>query len=151
MTFELHPNFSKKIFLFNLPLCIVLQEDEKHYPWFILVPRIPNTSRLIDLSEKDQMQLYREMDFIQRKVWEEAKPTQLNVAAIGNKTPQLHVHIIARFDYDPAWPNTVWDHPIRSKYNEEEKYSVSEHWQAIFSQSEAFIVDDTSDGNYPFF
>jgi diadenosine tetraphosphate (Ap4A) HIT family hydrolase len=54
-------------------------------------------------------------------MWNEFNPTQLNVAAIGNKTPQLHVHVIARYTHDPAWPGTVWDHPVRSPYSDEER------------------------------
>jgi len=115
MIFELHPNLQKKIFIVDLPLCRVLLEDEIHYPWLLLVPRKPNLSCLIDLSSADQLQLIKELDGVQRVVWEEFQPTQLNVAALGNKTPQLHIHVIARDANDPAWPNTVWDHPVRSR------------------------------------
>ncbi len=116
MTFELHPNLANKIFIKDLPLCRVLMEDEQHYPWFFLVPRRSQIARMIDLCPEDQLQLLQELDLIQKILWEEFQPTQLNVAAIGNKTPQLHIHVIARYNHDPAWPYTVWDHPIRSKY-----------------------------------
>lgn len=121
MTFEVHPNLARKIFITDLPLCRVLLEDDMHYPWLLLVPRRPNVSRIMDLSEQDQLQLIRELDFVQKILWEEFKPTQLNVAAIGNKTPQLHVHVIARYANDPAWPGTIWDHPVRSPYEEPHK------------------------------
>lgn len=123
MTFDLHPNLVKKIFITDLPLCRVLLEDEKHYPWLFLVPRRPGVSRMIDLSSSDQLQLIKELDFVQRIMWEEFQPTQLNVAAIGNKTPQLHIHVIARYAHDPAWPNTVWDHAVRSPYDDNLKNS----------------------------
>lgn len=99
----------------------MLLENEKNYPWLILVPRRNDVSRIIDLSNDDQVQLMKELDLVQRMMWNEFKPTQLNVAAIGNKTPQLHVHVIARYETDPAWPNTVWDHPVRGKYDENEQ------------------------------
>jgi diadenosine tetraphosphate (Ap4A) HIT family hydrolase len=121
MKFELHPSLAKKTWIADFPLCRVTMEDEKNYPWLILVPRRPNASRLIDLSFVDQLQLLKELDFVQRKVWEEFRPTQLNVAAIGNKTPQLHLHVIARFEGDPAWPQTVWDHPVRTRLEASEK------------------------------
>jgi diadenosine tetraphosphate (Ap4A) HIT family hydrolase len=124
MTFELHPNFSSKLFIADFPLCRVLLENEKHYPWLLLIPRRANVSRTIDLSIEDQMQLIKELDAVQRVLWDEFEPTQMNVAAIGNKTPQLHVHVIARFQTDPAWPNTVWDHPMRLKYTDEEKLEI---------------------------
>lgn len=132
MTFILHPNLSKKVFIFDLPLCLVLLEDEKNYPWLFLVPRRSNISRIMDLSALDQLQLIKELDLAQRIMWEEFKPVQLNVAAIGNKTPQLHIHVIARYEDDPAWPNTVWDHPIRAHYEEGLKNSRIEKLKLLF-------------------
>jgi diadenosine tetraphosphate (Ap4A) HIT family hydrolase len=126
MTFVLHPNLAKKIFITDLALCRVLLEDEKHYPWLFLVPRQANISRIIDLSASDQLQLMKELDFVQRIIWKEFQPTQLNVASIGNKTPQLHIHVIARYTNDPAWPNTVWDHSVRSQYDENQKKTITQ-------------------------
>ena len=108
MTFQLHPSLSEKIFITDLPLCRLLMEDNKHYPWFFLVPRVGGVSRIMDLKEGDQLQLMKELDWLQKVVWKAFTPDQINVAAIGNKTPQLHVHIIARYVDDPAWPETVW-------------------------------------------
>lgn len=124
MEFEVHENFSTKIFLADLPLCRVFLENEKHYPWFLLVPRRPQVLKLMDLSKEDQYQLLHEMDHAQKLLWNMFKPTQLNVAAIGNRTPQLHVHIIARFLDDPAWPGTVWDHPIKETYEVDELENI---------------------------
>lgn len=133
MTFDLHPNFSKKIFLIGFPLCCVLLEDEKHYPWLLLVPRRENVSRMMDLSELDQLQLIKELDYVQKIMWQEFQLTQLNVAAIGNKTPQLHIHVIGRNTSDPAWPNTVWDHPTRLPYDENAKYSMIERLKSLLA------------------
>jgi len=130
MTFELHPNFASKVFLIDLPLCRVLLENEQHYPWLMLVPKRPNISKIIDLAPEDQLQLIRELDLAQKVLWEVFQPTQLNVAAIGNKTPQLHLHVIARFKDDPAWPATVWDHPVRAKYPPERLNEVQELLQS---------------------
>ncbi len=134
MTFTLHSNLVKKIFITDLTLCRVLLEDEKNYPWLFLVPRQANISRMIDLSSADQLQLMKELDFVQRIMWEEFQPAQLNVAAIGNKTPQLHIHVIARYTNDPAWPNTVWDHPIRSQYDENQKNSIIQRLKLLLSK-----------------
>ena len=134
MTFILHPNLVNKAFITDLPLCRILLEDEKHYPWLFLVPREANISRIIDLSSSDQLQLIKELDFVQRIMWKEFQPTQLNVAAIGNKTPQLHIHVIARYENDPAWPNTVWDHSIRSKYDEKSKDSMIHRLKLLLSE-----------------
>lgn len=131
MTFVLHPNLEKKTFVTDLPLCRVLLEDNQHYPWLFLVPRVAGISRMMDLSATDQLQLIQELDLVQKMMWAEFQPTQLNVAAIGNKTPQLHVHVIARYENDPAWPNTVWDHPVRLKYEESLKNERVERLKAL--------------------
>jgi len=91
-------------------------------------------SRIMDLSFSDQLQFIKELDVVQKMMWEEFQPTQLNVAAIGNKTPQLHIHVIARYANDPAWPNTVWDHPVRAPYGEEGKNAVIQRLRDRFSQ-----------------
>ena len=78
----------------------------------------------MDLSKDDQLQLLAEIDLAQKVLWEKFCPTQLNVAAIGNKTPQLHVHVLARFEGDPAWPHTVWDHPNKKPYTPTEKEQI---------------------------
>ncbi len=133
MTFKLHPNLEKKIFIAHLPLSTVLMEDEKHYHWLFLVPRRPNVSRMMDLPFEDQLQLIKELDFVQKIMWKEFQPAQLNVAAIGNKTPQLHIHVIARYENDPAWPNTVWDHPMRSPYELSIKNSLVAKLKSLFN------------------
>lgn len=139
MPFELHPNLEKKIFLIELPLCRVLMEDEENYPWLFLVPKRARLARIMDLSSQDQLQLIKELDMAQNILWNLFHPTQLNVAAIGNKTPQLHIHVIARSLNDPAWPGTVWDHPIRSKYSEEKKTLISEQIKAEFEAMIALL------------
>ncbi len=124
MEFELHPNLQKKIFLKDLALCTMLLEDNKHYPWIILVPKRAHKRHLIDLSPDDQTQLLCELNFVQKLLLEKFQPKQINVAAIGNKTPQLHIHVIARFENDPAWPGCVWDHKDKMPYSQKEKESI---------------------------
>ena len=124
MSFELHPNLLKKDFILDLPLSRVLLENESHYPWILLVPRRSDISRIMDLEQSDQLQLFKELDLSQKILWSSFSLTQLNVAAIGNKTPQLHIHIIGRRSIDPAWPDTVWDHPERLAYSSCEKEAM---------------------------
>ena len=78
----------------------------------------------MDLPQTNQIQLMNELQLAQEVLWNEFHPTQINVAAIGNKIPQLHVHVIARYSHDPAWPGTVWNHPIRSCYSPEQKTQI---------------------------
>lgn len=133
MNFELHPNLLKKDFLLDLPLCTVLLENESHYPWILLVPRRANLSRMIDLEQTDQLQLLKELDLAQKILWTSFSLTQLNVAAIGNKTPQLHIHVIGRRSEDPAWPHTVWDHKERLPYTPQEKADVMRRLLSAFA------------------
>ncbi len=87
----------------------------------------------MDLNSSDQLQLLQELDLVQNLLWKLFQPTQLNVAAIGNKTPQLHIHVIARKEGDPAWPQTIWDHPIRAPYSPHEEEQMIQIIKSGFS------------------
>lgn len=132
--FELHPNLINKCRIIDLPLCSVLLEDNQHYPWVFLVPRVPNVSKIMDLSTQDQIQLTHELNLSQEIMWDLFKPTQLNVAAIGNKTSQLHIHLIARFDTDSSWPGTVWDSPEQGEYTQERRAEMIRRLSAEFHE-----------------
>ena|ERR1041384_984201 len=72
------------------------------------MPRKPDLTELIDLDESEQARLIREIAHAARALREVTACHKLNIAALGNMVPQLHVHIIARFRHDAAWPNPVW-------------------------------------------
>jgi len=92
----------------NLPLSRVLVMNDANYPWLILVPRTPDLTEVIDLDEVKQAQLMTEVTRVARALHEITQCDKLNIAALGNVVPQLHVHVIARFRNDPAWPKPVW-------------------------------------------
>lgn len=138
MAFGLHSNLSNKDLITELSLCTVLLENESYYPWILLIPRRNNVSRIIDLDQTDQLQLLKELDLAQNILWNLFELTQLNVAAIGNKTPQLHIHVIGRKHSDPAWPNTVWDHTTRLPYTPEQKETMIQLLQSAFKNSKGF-------------
>ncbi|MBR0823679.1 MULTISPECIES: HIT family protein [Bradyrhizobium] len=92
----------------DLPLSKVLVIKDAHYPWLLLVPRRPDAVEIIDLDEVQQAQLMTEISRVSRALKEITKCDKLNVAALGNLVPQLHVHIIARRTGDAAWPRPVW-------------------------------------------
>ncbi|WP_022724068.1 HIT domain-containing protein [Rhodopseudomonas sp. B29] len=92
----------------DLPLSRVLVIKDANYPWLLLVPRRPNVSEIIDLEEIEQAQLMTEISRVGRALKELTKCDKLNIAALGNMVPQLHVHIIARRSSDAAWPRPVW-------------------------------------------
>ncbi|WP_395020814.1 HIT domain-containing protein [Dongia sp.] len=96
------------LFLTDWPLCRVLRMNDRAYPWLILVPRRVEKREIIDLSTADQGLLLGEIARASRAIRQALKPDKLNVAALGNVTPQLHVHVIGRFTDDPAWPRPIW-------------------------------------------
>jgi diadenosine tetraphosphate (Ap4A) HIT family hydrolase len=105
----LHPKLlNDTALLGDLPLSRVLVMNDANYPWLILVPRKADITELIDLTEGEQMRLMSEVTGVARALRDVTACHKLNIAALGNMVPQLHVHIIARFRHDAAWPNPVW-------------------------------------------
>jgi len=92
----------------ELPLSLVLLMNDRTYPWLILVPRRPDVREIFELSDQDQGQLLRESTQLARILSEICRPDKLNIAALGNMVPQLHLHHIVRYSTDPAWPAPVW-------------------------------------------
>ena len=117
--FELVPSLAKKDHIIDLKLCSVLFEDNAYYPWIFLVPRVENAKNMTKLSLEERLQLMREMDLCEEVMVENFPCDQTNIAMIGNKTPQLHVHILCRKEGDPDWPTTVWNN--HSKHDEKEQ------------------------------
>ena len=89
------------------PLCDVRLMDDANHPWLILVPRVAEAVEVTDLDEVQQRSLMQEIDRAGRAL-QVFRPHKLNVAALGNLVPQLHVHVIARYQEDIAWPRPVW-------------------------------------------
>src|SRR5437016_5512458 len=105
---SLHSQLKKDtIDIGDLPLCKVLVIKDAHYPWLLLVPRREGAVEIIDLDEVAQAQLMTEISRVSRALKEVTKCDKLNVAALGNLVPQLHVHVIARRTSDAAWPRPV--------------------------------------------
>lgn len=100
----------------DLVLSSVLLMDDARFPWFILVPRRAGASELTDLFAEDAATLMDEIRIATRVMQDLARPDKVNVAALGNVVPQLHVHVVGRFRSDPAWPGPVWGHGSRSPY-----------------------------------
>jgi diadenosine tetraphosphate (Ap4A) HIT family hydrolase len=106
---SLHPQLKQDtIDIGDLPLSKVLVIKDANYPWLMLVPRRPEKVEIIDLDEVEQAQLMAEVSRAARALKEITKCDKLNIAALGNMVPQLHVHVIARRTGDAAWPRPVW-------------------------------------------
>ena len=114
--FILAKDFSKKHIIADLPLCKLMLDDNANYPWFILVPRIANIVEITDLKPAQRKQMWFEIEEITQAVQNLFNPDKINIATIGNITPQLHIHIIARFKNDFAWPKPVWGEQNKKEY-----------------------------------
>lgn len=112
--FELHPDFGPTSTpLGELALCHVRLQADARFPWLILIPRIERARELEDLADGERDVLMEEVlraGYAVRAIAEalDRPATKLNVAQLGNVTPQLHVHVIARRPDDAAWPQPVW-------------------------------------------
>ena len=108
----------------ELPLSRVLLMDDMRFPWLILVPRIAGLRELTELPRDDQHALLDEINRAAHVLHAVAKPDKLNIAALGNVVAQLHVHVIARFVGDAAWPRPVWGVGERVPYTDDERTRV---------------------------
>jgi diadenosine tetraphosphate (Ap4A) HIT family hydrolase len=107
--FELHPQLvTDTVAIRDLVLSRLLLMNDRRFPWFILVPKRPDVSEIVDLCDEDRSLLWREIDAVAHAAKAVFSPDKLNIAALGNVVPQLHVHIIARFRNDAIWPKVVW-------------------------------------------
>lgn len=95
-------------FVCDLPLCQLLRYNDVRYPWFLLVPRIPDAVELYMLSCEQQNQIMIEISLVSRFLKEVLGVHKINVGALGNMVPQLHIHVIGREIGDVAWPGPVW-------------------------------------------
>jgi diadenosine tetraphosphate (Ap4A) HIT family hydrolase len=108
-TWSLHPLLANDtIDIGDLPLSRVLVINDANYPWLLLVPRRTEANEVIDLNEVEQAQLMTEIARVARALKDVTGCDKLNIAALGNVVPQLHVHIIARRTGDAAWPRPAW-------------------------------------------
>ncbi len=101
-------------------LSLVLLHKDANYPWCILVPQREDMREIHHLDVEDQVQLVHESSHLAEVMTDLFRPTKMNVAALGNVVPQLHVHHIARFADDPAWPAPVWGRVEAKTYEEDE-------------------------------
>jgi diadenosine tetraphosphate (Ap4A) HIT family hydrolase len=105
----LHPQLARDtVDLGELTLARVLVVNDANWPWLLLVPRRVGVREIIDLEEVEQAQLMTEITRTARAVKTVTQCDKLNIAALGNAVPQLHVHVIARREGDAGWPRPVW-------------------------------------------
>jgi diadenosine tetraphosphate (Ap4A) HIT family hydrolase len=106
----LHPRLAADSFeLGDFPLCRVLLMNDARFPWCILVPRLPDLRDFHDVPRDSRLALYDEIERASLALASIGRADKMNVAALGNMVPQLHVHVIGRTTTDAAWPGPVWN------------------------------------------
>ncbi len=121
MSFELHPRLIEDTYyLGDFPLCALLLSKDANYPWYILVPRQESISEAFQLNALDQQQLQIESLQLSQLLNNTFQANKMNIAALGNIVPQLHVHHIVRYKTDVAWPNPVWGFADAIAYNKQQ-------------------------------
>ena len=108
----------------DAPLCRLLMMNNADYPWFILVPRRASVREMHDLDAADRAQLFAESCALALAMEAAFAPDSLNVAKLGNVVAQLHLHHVARYRTDPAWPGPVWGRVGGSVYTPDQAQAI---------------------------
>ncbi|CEK11430.1 HIT family protein [Legionella hackeliae] len=109
MSFEVDSRIKMSSFwLGDWPLSSVYLKNEVHFPWAILVPREQDAQEIYQLSPNNRTQLMHEISALSQVMNDCFKPDKLNIGALGNIVPQLHIHVVARFHNDKHWPHSIW-------------------------------------------
>ena len=109
----------------ELGLSSLLLMNDKRYPWLILVPRVAKAEELFDLNRVEQNFLMEEISVTSKALSLVSQPDKINVAAIGNMVRQLHVHVVARYTTDMAWPAPIWGKGEAEPYRDQAKAYLS--------------------------
>jgi diadenosine tetraphosphate (Ap4A) HIT family hydrolase len=135
--FTLHERLAADtVELVRWPLSLVLLMKARQWPWLILVPRRPAIREIYELPDADQQVLMAEIARASRRLAQLVRPDKINVAALGNMVPQLHVHVIARFAGDPGWPGPVWGAVPPEPYAENELTQEVESLRRILADGD---------------
>ena len=118
MTFALDPRLEADThFAADWPFCRVLVMNDARYPWLVLVPRRERVREVTQLETAQRTLLMEEIFRAGRLLQALPEVAKLNIGALGNKVPQLHVHVVGRREGDPAWPEPVWGHSAAAPYD----------------------------------
>lgn len=108
-----HFSLDERLAADSLPLCqtemsLLRVSRDARFPWLILIPQRAGLVDLADLTPDDEARVVADIRAASLALRATTQCHKLNVASLGNMVRQLHVHIIARFESDPAWPGPVW-------------------------------------------
>jgi len=137
--FVLAPELQRdSLWLADWPLCQLRLQNDANYPWLILVPQIAGLTEIIDMSFSNQQQLCWESAHLAAFLREHFAAKKLNIAALGNMVPQLHLHHIVRYEDDMAWPAPVWGKQQAVPYDELELARVMQKLTLLETPKQMF-------------
>ncbi|MBK9130239.1 MAG: HIT domain-containing protein [Gammaproteobacteria bacterium] len=140
---ELHPQLqADSVEIGRFPLCRLLLSKDANYPWCILVPDRAEITEICQLAAEDQMQLMRESVALSKALMQVFRPDKLNIAALGNVVPQLHVHHIVRYRHDPAWPAPVWGRIPAAEYRAGRLDEVAAKLRSVLGTESGFTPEE---------
>ncbi|MBI3774357.1 MAG: HIT family protein [Gammaproteobacteria bacterium] len=139
--FELHADLRRDCFAIGtFPLCNFLAMNDANFPWFILVPARHEVREIYQLNETDQLQLLRESSYLAQQLALEFNADKINIAALGNITPQLHIHHIVRYRSDPAWPKPVWGQQPATPYTVTQRAHLLTRLRRCLTRDLVFVL-----------
>lgn len=125
---------SESTYILDLELCQVRLSHNGEFPWILLIPNEKDIFEIIDLTPDKQQLLIKEIALASQVMKTLFQPTKLNVAALGNVVSQLHIHVVARYNHDKAWPQPIWNSGFYKDYNPEEKGERCRHLKDMFKR-----------------
>jgi diadenosine tetraphosphate (Ap4A) HIT family hydrolase len=127
--FEVDPVIEKNsIFIKHMGISALYLKNDKENPWFVLVPRKLKATELIDLTHEEQTLLMEEITIVSEFLKSHYRPYKLNVGSLGNIVQQLHIHVIARYNTDRAWPGPIWGTPTTQEFDELELENIKSNF-----------------------
>lgn len=139
MSFELHPQLAKDTTIIgHFPLCIALLHKDNTVPWVILVPKRASLKELHHLPMHEQQQFLLESQAVSQALEATFQPDKLNLGALGNMVPQLHIHHIARFKTDSAWPGPIWGNTLGIFRSDDEQQALHTRISNVLGLSSLF-------------
>jgi len=140
----LHPQLKKDcVFIGRFSLSLLLLMNDKQYPWFILVPARQGITEIFQLSASDRTTLVEESSLLAGILAQFYTADKMNIAAIGNVVPQLHLHHVVRYKNDPTWPAPVWGKLAAIPYTREEIDEIRDNIGKLLEQATNFKTGST--------
>ena len=119
----------------KLALCQIRLMNDCRFPWLVLVPQRRDATEIFDLKQEDQSICYQEISLISRMLKQATGCDKINIAAFGNMVPQLHIHIVARNQTDPAWPDSAIGFGTREAYTPDAAAAMVTKLRQVISTS----------------